>query len=106
MIKLQAMENFTLERFGELQNIKRKNPNKNEKGKLYENDEFECNKELADYLLGNNAIHRAVVKLIEVKPEEVKEEPKIEAIIEYTNEEIEPKVKFKKTSKKKKSSKK
>ena len=33
MIKLQAMENFTLERFGELQNIKRKNPNKNEKGK-------------------------------------------------------------------------
>lgn len=69
MIKLQALENFTLERFDELQNIERKNPNKNEKGKLYENDEFECNKELADYLLGNNAIHRAVVKVIEIIPE-------------------------------------
>lgn len=99
MIKLQALENFTLERFGELQNIKRKNPNKNDKGKLYENDEFGCNKELADYLLGANPLNRAVVKIIEVIPE-VKEELKEEI------KEVEVKEEKPKSTKKKKSSKK
>lgn len=109
MIKLQALENFTLERFDELQNIERKNPNKNEKGKLYENDEFECNKELADYLLGNNAIHRAVVKVIEVEPEIIKTNDEIKIkkdnveVIINKNEIVKE---IKKQSKKKKSNKK
>ena len=98
MIKVEALENFTLAKFDELKNIIRKNPNKNEKGKLYEGDVFECNKELADYLLGANALGRAVVKVIEIEPE-------IEGKIEFTDEPIEPKVEFKpkknkKTSKK------
>lgn len=80
MIKLEVIEGFTLERFNELKNIERigiETP-----GKLNVGDKFECSKEIADYLLGNNPIERAVVKVIEIIPEKAKEEPKEELIIE------------------------
>lgn len=67
MIKLEAIESFTLSRYNEIKNMQRKSIDT--EGRLYEGDIFECEKELADYLLGNNAIHRAVVKVIEVEPE-------------------------------------
>lgn len=86
MIKVEALENFTLSRFNEIKNIQRKKIDTN--GKLYEGDVFECNKELADYLLGANALSRAVVKVIEIEPE-------IEGKIEFTDEPIEPKAEFK-----------
>lgn len=95
MIKLQALENFTLERFDEIKNIQRKSIDT--KGKLYKDDIFECDKQLADYLLGANALNRAVVKIIEIMPETKKE------VVKESEEVIEEKPK---TSKKKKSSKK
>ena len=66
MIKLQAIQDFTLERFDELKNIQR--VGKDIKGKLYENDKFECEEDLARYLLGENPIKKVVVKIIEVEP--------------------------------------
>ena len=110
MIKVEALENFTLAKFDELKNIIRKNPNKNEKGKLYEGDVFECSKELADYLLGANALGRAVVKVIEVEPEIIpipNAKPKEVEIIPIPNAKVEDvKIMPVKSTKKKKSSKK
>ena len=67
MIKVQALDNFTLERFNELQNIER--AGKNTKGWINKDDKFECSKELADYLLGNNPLNLTIVKVLEVIPE-------------------------------------
>ena len=98
MIKVEVLEDFTLKDFSELKNIER-GTNKNEVGKLFKYDKFECSKEMCEYLTGNNVLNRAVVKVIEVK----QEEPKVEALTD--NEE--PVVEIKpKTSKKKKTSKK
>ena len=76
MIKVEVIENFTLQRFDELKNIER--ATQEVKGKLFAKDRFECSKELTDYLLGNNPLKKAVVKLIEVVPEEetIEEKPK------------------------------
>lgn len=67
MIKLQAIESFTLERFDELENIER--AGQDTYGRINTNDKFECTKDLANYLLGDNPVKRAVVKVIEVIPE-------------------------------------
>lgn len=70
MIKLVAIyeDEFTLGRFNELMHITRKNPEKNEKGHIYIGDTFECSKELADYLMGNNKDKLVVAKVIEIEP--------------------------------------
>lgn len=73
MIKVEAIKEFTLNRYNELKNIKR--ALKDEPGKLYVGDTFECEKELCDYLLGNNPVNEVVVKVVEYIPEEV-EQPK------------------------------
>lgn len=75
MIKCEVTREFTLGKFDELKNIKRKNPERNEKGRLYLDDTFECTEEMADYLTGNNANEDIVVRIIEVVPE--KKEKKI-----------------------------
>lgn len=67
MIKCEAIKEFTLERFNELKNIQRKSIEV--KGKILIGDTFECEKELADYLLGENDKNIVVVKVIEVIPE-------------------------------------
>lgn len=67
MIKVEVLEDFTLKRFDELKNIQRKD--KEEKGKLFTGDIFECEQELADYLTKNNSLGRAFVKVIKVIPE-------------------------------------
>ena len=74
MIKVEALEDFTLKRFEELKNIQRKS--KEQKGKLFAGDIFECDEKMADYLTGNNPINRAVVKVIEVIPEKENTEKK------------------------------
>ena len=90
MIKVEALQDFTLARFDEIENIER--AGKNLKGYINKNDKFECEKELCDYLLGANPLSKKVVKVIEVIPaKEIKEK------------EIETK---QKTTKKKKTSKK
>ena len=75
MIKCKVIENFTLEKFNQLENVKKVETRKgNEFGV---GDTFECTEKMADYLTGNNALNKTVVKVIEVKPEQV-EKVKIE----------------------------
>ena len=100
MIRLQALESFTLERFDELKNIERVGTDT--KGKINKNDKFECDKNLADYLLGKNALGRAVVKVIEIIPEKV-EDTKIEENASKNKQDAS--VQVKKTIKKKSSKK-
>lgn len=82
MIKVEVIEPFTLGRFDELENIERASVET--PGKLNMGDKFECTKDIADYLLGDNPIKRPVVKVIEVIPakELPKEEPKEEIKVE------------------------
>lgn len=74
MIKVKVIEDFTLGKFNELKNITRKQ--KEQEGKLFIGDIFECDEKMADYLTGNNSINRAVVKVIEVIPEKENTEKK------------------------------
>lgn len=74
MIKVEVIEEFTLGKFNELKNITRKQ--KEQEGKLFIGDIFECDEKMADYLTGNNSINRAVVKVIEVIPEKENTEKK------------------------------
>lgn len=87
MIKVEVVERFTLADYKKLKNVEKVMTRKeNEFGV---GDTFECDKEMVDYLTGNNAFKKQVVKIIEVKPKEIQVE------------EIKPKKKTtKKTSKK------
>lgn len=70
MVKVEVIENFSLSKFNELKNIVRKSIGK--EGYLFTGDIFECNEELADYLMGNNSLNKVVVKVIEIIPEKEK----------------------------------
>ena len=70
MVRCETIREFTLERFNELKNIKRRK--QEEDGRLFVGDEFECNEELAEYLTGNNAKNQIVVKVLEIIPEKKK----------------------------------
>ena len=102
MIKCEVIKEFTLEKFNELKNIQRRRIDTY--GKLYEGDTFECTKEMADYLMGNNKDKQVVVKVIEVAPEIKIEQNKIE--LNASNITITDKDNKKHNIKKKKSSKK
>ena len=79
MIKCEVIENFTLEKFNQLKNVNKVISRKdNEFGVK---DTFECDKEMADYLLGNNVLNKIVVKVIEVQ-----EVPKVKNIEETLQE--------------------
>lgn len=67
MVKVEAIEEFTLKKFNELKNIKR--ADKDEKGKIFKGDIFECDKQMLKYLLGDNPVEKVVVEVIEVIPE-------------------------------------
>lgn len=98
MIKCEVIERFTLGRYDELKNIKRKGVDT--KGMLYVGDTFECEKELADYLMGNNDKNKVVVKVIEVIPEAVVEKPVVTKV-EFLKE-AKPSMKITKKSKRRK----
>ena len=67
MIKVEVIENFTLEDYSKLKNVKKVISRKeNEFGAR---DTFECDEKMVDYLTGNNALKKVVVKVIEVEPE-------------------------------------
>ncbi len=95
MIKCEVVKEFTLARFSDLKNIERKGLDQN--GRLFVGDTFECEKSMADYLMGDNASNEIVVKVVEVVPEKEKEKAK--------EEPKEEKPKAKKTTKKKTSKK-
>lgn len=98
MIKIEVIEKFTLADYKKLKNVKKVMARKeNEFGV---GDTFECDKEMVDYLTGNNAFKKMVVKVIEVIPE--KEKPiKIDEDDVKTIAEVVKKT-TKKTTKKKK----
>jgi hypothetical protein len=70
MIKVEVIEEFTLGEFKEIKNLVRYNSNKNEYGRLYLKDTFECDKNMADYLTKSNKLNRPFVKVIEVISQE------------------------------------
>lgn len=70
MIRCEVIKDFTLTKFNELKNIKRKKFDT--KGKLYIGDTFECDEDMVKYLTGNNDEGEVVVKVIEVEPENKK----------------------------------
>lgn len=74
MIKVEVIQDFTLQEFDKLKNIIRKE--KEQEGKLFIGDIFECDEKMADYLTGNNSINKSVVKVIEVIPEKENTEKK------------------------------
>jgi hypothetical protein len=98
MVKLEALEEFTLGRFEELTNIVR--VKQEVKGRLFVGDVFECTEDLANYLTGDNHLKRAVAKVIGVIPEE-----KEEVVEEKVEEKPKTEVKTKTTKKSKKSKK-
>lgn len=88
MIKCEVIKDFTLAKFDELKNIERKGADVY--GALKVGDTFECEKEMAEYLTGNNPIKEVVVKILEVEPIEETTEPVNEEIEETIEEVIEP----------------
>lgn len=72
MVKVEVTDDFHLGKYNELKNIIRKG--KEEAGRLFKGDTFECENDMYEYLIGNNALHKSFVKLIEVIPEK---EPEI-----------------------------
>ena len=71
MIRVEAIQDFTLERFEDLKSIKRASA-RNKKGCLYLGDTFECDEDMVRYLTGDNDEGTIVVKVIEVEPENKK----------------------------------
>ena len=94
MIKCKTIKEFTLKKFKELKNIERANDVYVE-GKLYVGDTFECNKDMVDYLLGDNPKKETVIEVIEVIPKKIVIEDKTE-IIKIVPKEEKPKKKSKK----------
>ena len=105
MVRVQATDNFHLDKFKELLNVQRNNPNLCAEGYLYVDDTFYCTDEMAKYLLNEegheNPGKKAFIKKIpmEVIPEEK------EIVVEEKKEvkEEKPKATKKTTTKKRKS---
>lgn len=72
MIRCEVIKEFTLERFNELSDIRRKKIDTN--GKLYVGDTFQCNEDMARYLTGDNEKGNVVVKIIEIMSKKKEEE--------------------------------
>lgn len=67
MVKAKAKIEFSLAKFDELKNLVRYG--KNENGKLFKGDTFECTSEMAEYLNGGNAKGISVIEILEIIPE-------------------------------------
>ena len=104
MIKVEVIGRFTLEDYKKLKNVKKVTNRKENEFDV--KDTFECDEKMVDYLTGNNALNKVVVKVIEVKPEKVT----VEKIIESAKDDKEEIKKYvvteSKKNKKEKSSKK
>lgn len=100
MIKVEVIEEFTLGDYKLLKNIQRYNPSKNDEGRLYVKDTFECDENMVKYLTGDNKYKTPYVKVLEIIPAEVIEEKPVEEDLDKVNEEeikvVKPKKKRKK----------
>lgn len=69
--KVEVTMDFTFERISEIEDtLIRKYPINSKLLKV--GDTFMCNKEIVDYLMGNNAKNMTVVKVLQVIPEKKK----------------------------------
>ena len=75
MIKVEALQDFSLRDFNKVEELERKGKNKD--GFIFKGDTFKCDENLCEYLCGKNPLNKAVVQVVEVIPE-TKEEPKVE----------------------------
>lgn len=75
MIKLKAIQDFTLKDYKKLKNMQSKKINR-ENNKVYNQDIFECDEKMARYLLGENSQNIKVVEVIEIMNENKKTEKK------------------------------
>lgn len=75
MIKLKAIQDFTLKDYKKLKNIQSKKTDR-ENNKVYNQDIFECDEKMARYLLGENNQNIKVVEVIEIINENKKTEKK------------------------------
>lgn len=98
MIKCKTIKEFTLKKFKELKNIERTNDVYVE-GKLYVGDTFECNKDMVDYLLGDNPKNETVIEVIEVIPEYKMLNGKGEVLKEHLTKEDISKIEIEKDTK-------
>ena len=91
MIKVEVIGGFTLKDYKKLKNVKKVTSRKeNEFGVK---DIFECDEKMVDYLTGNNALNKVVVKVVEVIPKIITNEEEVE-------KNVKPKTTKKKTIKK------
>lgn len=106
MVKVRVIEEFTLKDFQKLQNIER--ASRDEKGRLFANDKFECDEKMFDYLTGNNKLGKKVVEVIEIIPEKLPTNQTGEEVTQYEEpvETITAELKLVEKPKKKKTSKK
>ena len=78
MIRVKALEDFTLGRINEIKNLERYQDRTHQENRIEYKDIFECEKDLAYYLLNEkgfeNPANRAVVEIIEVIPEKETEQ--------------------------------
>lgn len=88
MKKAIVIEDFNLGRFNELKNLERANEIKNQPGKLFKGDKFECEDELLKYLRNEegfeNPAKRPFIEIVEVIPEKTVKKEKT------TKKEVEP----------------
>lgn len=98
MIKVEVIREFTYKDFDKIEkSLIRNDINKNEKGKLFPKDTFECTDGMAKYLTGECGY--VLVEVIEVIPEEA---PVVENKVEEIKEEPKEEVKKPKRTRKKK----
>lgn len=64
IIKCEAIEQFTLNEFDKLSDIKRKSISKEKT--LFVGDIFKCDENMAKYLLGSNEKLKKVIRILEV----------------------------------------
>lgn len=79
MNRVEVIEEFTLKEFKKIKNLVRFNPDKNEDGRLYIKDTFECDDKMKDYLTGNNPLNKKVIEVIKTTSDskaEKEEKPK------------------------------
>ena len=71
MIKVEALQDFSLRDFNKVEELERKGKNKD--GFIFKGDTFKCDEKLYEYLCGKNPLNKTVVQVVEVIPETKKE---------------------------------
>lgn len=67
MIRCEVIKKFTLKEFEKLKDVEK--VGNRSKDEFDVKDTFKCEKEMADYLMGENPFNETVIKILEVEPE-------------------------------------